>query len=187
MNNSINSVKSLTIGNRIPKEYFVIKGYGESNISVHAGSYHLALKMAGIENFNIINYSSVLPSIAIQVNKPNHIPHGSVMESILSVSNGVKGERLSSGIIYGWLYKRKSKNKYGGLVCEQNGDYSLKNMDKVLSDSLNEIYTSSFQKQYELKDIRIISNTFKVQKKYGTILTGLCFINYIYPIIKTTN
>jgi hypothetical protein len=33
---------------RIPKDYFETSGKGESDIAVHAGSYHLALKEAGI-------------------------------------------------------------------------------------------------------------------------------------------
>ena len=44
------------VGCRIPKDYFVTKGHGESDITVHAGSYHLALKEAGIEMCNIMTY-----------------------------------------------------------------------------------------------------------------------------------
>ena len=48
-----NYMDHVVIGNRIPKDYFITKGTGESNIAVHAGSYHLALKAAGIEMANI--------------------------------------------------------------------------------------------------------------------------------------
>ena len=57
----------LVIGTRIPKDYFVTSGAGESDITIHAGSYHLALKDAGIERCNIMTYSSILPSIANRI------------------------------------------------------------------------------------------------------------------------
>ena len=41
----------ITIGNRVPQDYFETKGVGESDITIHAGSYHLALKEAGIESY----------------------------------------------------------------------------------------------------------------------------------------
>ena len=46
--------QSLTIGTRIPKDYFVTSGVGECDITVHAGSFHLALRDAGIERYNIM-------------------------------------------------------------------------------------------------------------------------------------
>ena len=52
------------IGCRIPKDFFITKGVGESDITVHAGSYHLALRQAGIEMCNIMTYSSILPGVA---------------------------------------------------------------------------------------------------------------------------
>ena len=33
----------LILGNRIPRDYFITRGWGQSDITVHAGSYHLAL------------------------------------------------------------------------------------------------------------------------------------------------
>ena len=78
---------NLLIGNRIPKDYFITKGCGESNITIHAGSYHLALKTAGIEMCNIMTYSSILPAIATEIERPQHLYHGSVMETIMAVSS----------------------------------------------------------------------------------------------------
>ncbi|MFW6371856.1 MAG: pyruvoyl-dependent arginine decarboxylase, partial [Bacteroidota bacterium] len=68
VNNSLQS--GLVIGNRIPKDYFITSGTGESDIAVHAGSYHLALKKAGIEMANIMTYSSILPQIANKTSRP---------------------------------------------------------------------------------------------------------------------
>lgn len=73
---------SVTIGMRIPKDYFVTRGKGESDITIHAGSYHLALKDAKIEMCNIMTYSSIMPSIANKIERPKTLTHDAVMETI---------------------------------------------------------------------------------------------------------
>src|SRR5665811_2496645 len=78
-------------GNRIPKDYFVTSGKGQTDIGPgddpwETGSYDLALMDARIENINVTQYSSVLPP------ESNEIPiddavgtfhHGAVIETCL--------------------------------------------------------------------------------------------------------
>jgi pyruvoyl-dependent arginine decarboxylase-like protein len=45
------------IGCRIPKEYFWVIGWGESDVGIETGSYDAALHMAGIENYNVMLYT----------------------------------------------------------------------------------------------------------------------------------
>jgi arginine decarboxylase len=176
--------KGLVIGNRIPMEYFVTVGKGESDISVHAGSFHLALKSAGIEMANIITYSSILPAIAKEVEKPAHIDHGCVMESIMSHAQGNAGERVSAGIIYGWLYNKYSGEKFGGLVAEQQGNYEMGELKQKLTASLHEIYMNGFEDKYEMSDLQIYTDSFVPRKKFGSMIIALCFTNYFYPVKK---
>ena len=177
--------KNLIVGNRIPKDYFVTTGFGESDITVHAGSYHLALKSAGIEMANIMTYSSILPKIANEVPKPRQITHGAVVESIMAVANGNKGELLNAGITYGWLYDRKTGDKFGGLVCEHNGNYTDEEIRSLLGGSLKELYINGFEEQFDLRDILMITQSCQPTKKYGTALVALCFTNYVYPILES--
>ncbi|MBL6991739.1 MAG: pyruvoyl-dependent arginine decarboxylase [Bacteriovoracaceae bacterium] len=177
-------VKDLLIGNRIPKNFFITMGTGQSDIAVHAGSYHLALKDAGIEAFNIMTYSSILPSIATCIDKPKGLVHGSVMESIMAVSNSVQGEIASAGLIFGWLYDKETGKKYGGLVCEHNGQYKEQILKDQLWASLDELYLNGFNDQYNLKDVEVFTQRFTPEKKYGTALVSLCFVNYLYPVIE---
>jgi arginine decarboxylase len=179
-----NPQKGLVIGNRIPKDYFITSGTGESDITVHAGSYHLALKNAGIEMANIMTYSSILPGIANKTDKPEKITHGAVVESIMAVANGEAGEQLSAGIIYGWLYDRNTGDKYGGLVCEHNGNFSEEELTYKLEASLNELYINGFEENYSLHDIEVLKQSFITRKKYGTALVALCFTNYLYPVFE---
>jgi len=175
--------KNLLVGNRISKDFFITIGKGESDITIHAGSYHLALKQADIEMCNIITYSSILPAISREVKRPKKLVHGSVMETIMAVANCRKKESCIVGIIFGWLYDRKSNEKYGGLVCEYNGSLSEKMAEKQLKKSLNELYTNGYSKKYSLKDTKIILNSISPKKEFGTAIVALCFINYIYPYL----
>jgi len=174
--------QNVVIGNRIPKDFFMTTGHGESDITIHAGSYHLALKAAGIEMCNIMTYSSIMPSIATEIERPQ-IVHGEVMESIMAVAHSTKGKPATAGIIYGWLYDKITRKKYGGLVCEHNGTYSKKEIEKLLRLSLNELYTNGFDDKYDLKDIRLTAESFTPKKKYGTALVAICFKNYVVPMI----
>ena len=174
----------LVIGNRVPRDFFVAKGRGESDITVHAGSYHLALKQAEIESYNIMTYSSILPGIAREVEHPGQYTHGAVLESIMAVANPVQGERGTAGIIFGWLFDKTTGAKYGGIVCECNGAMTEKAAEKQLRASLDELYTNGYSDQWELKDIKLTINSFVPKKKYGTVMVALCFVNYVYPVIN---
>ena len=176
--------QSILIGKRVPRDFFITRGSGESDITIHAGSYHLALKAAGIEMCNIMTYSSILPRIAKEVPRPSSIVHGSVMETICAVSTCDKGERATASIIFGWLYDKKTDEKYGGLVCEYNGSKSSAEAEKELRESLNELYTNGFDQDFELREIVVNSNSVSPVKKYGTALVALCFINYEVPILE---
>jgi arginine decarboxylase len=175
-------MKSVVIGMRIPRDYFLTQGVGESDITVHAGSYHLALKDAGIEMCNIMTYSSIMPGIAREIPKPQLI-HGSVMETIMAVAHGKRNQLATAGIIYGWLYDKKTGKKYGGLVCEHNGNYAEKEVEKRLRASINELYVNGFSEQYDLKDITILKQSLKIKKKYGTALAAICFVNHEVPVL----
>ena len=176
--------KGIVVGNRVPKDYFETGGVGESDITIHAGSYHLALKAASIEMANIMTYSSILPRIAELHTKPQTIEHGAVMESIMSVSTANKGERASAGIVYGWLYHKQTHQKYGGLVCEHYGSYTEEELRALLRMSLDELYFNGFSDDYQLKEIRYLTESFVPKKKYGTALVALCFTSYYYPILS---
>lgn len=178
--------QGILVGNRIPKDYFETGGIGESDIAIHAGSYHLALKAANIEMANIMTYSSILPRIATKTERPTTIEHGAVIESIMSTCNANKGERASAGIVYGWLYNKKTDQKYGGLVCEHYGSYELVELKSLLRSSLDELYFNGFSDDYRLEDIHFLTESFVPQKKYGTALVALCFISYYYPILKAS-
>jgi len=183
-NSNLACFEGILIGNRIPHEFFVTTGFGESDIAIHAGSYHLALKKAKIESYNIICYSSILPKIAQKISRPDNMVHGSVMETIMAVGHTNKGKLGSAGIVYGWLYDKETNEKFGGLVCESSGQVTEDDISQELNASLQELYTNGFSEKYDLRDKEVITSSFAPSKKHGTVLVALCFTNYIIPIIK---
>jgi len=80
----------MIISNRLPYEYFVTTGRGQSDagskgLPFETGSYDAALNDAGIENANIMVYSSVIPTEAKEISKEEglgRIKWGQVIESI---------------------------------------------------------------------------------------------------------
>ena len=60
-----------------------------------------AAAAAGIQDLNIIKYTSVIPpeaeAVSVEEAKP-FLRHGAVLESIMSVMHGVKGDRITAGV-----------------------------------------------------------------------------------------
>jgi arginine decarboxylase len=175
--------EGILLGNRIPKDFFVTEGTGQSDITVHAGSYHLALRDAGIEMCNIMSYSSILPAIANEVPKPETLKHGAVMETIMATATAQAGGRASAGIIWGWLQNKRTGERHGGLVCEYNGCLEEPEVEQQLRASIEELYTNGYSDDFGLEDTRLIMRSFVPAKRFGTALVGLCFLNYLWPVL----
>jgi arginine decarboxylase len=168
---------SMLVRNRVPKHYFRTSGRGESDITVHAGSYHLALREAGIEMANIMTYSSILPGIAEQIDQGKYFPvHGEVMESIVCDATCEVGSTATAGIITGRLFDEGSEQYYGGLVCEQSGS-DPEHVEELLRAALNELHQNGYER-FDLRDIQLDMETVTPTKRYGTALVALCFTSY---------
>lgn len=183
--------QGLVIGNRIPKDFFISQGHGESDLTDHAGSYHLALKAAGVECYNHMTYSSILPAIAREVPKPQTYEHGSVLETIAAVKTvdrfneaHIHDPRVTAGIIYAWLHHQQTGQKHGGLVCEYSGNESVGGAEQILQASLREIYGNGFSERYRLTEPKMVIESFTPQKRYGTALVIMGFTSYMVPVIE---
>jgi arginine decarboxylase len=175
--------EGILLGNRIPKDFFLTEGTGQSDITVHAGSYHLALRDAGIEMCNIMTYSSILPAVANETARPKRLTHGSVMETIMAVANANAGTRATAGIIWGWLFDKSTGEKHGGLVCEYNGSLPEAEAAGQLGESLQELYTNGYSEDFELEGTRLHTRSFVPEKRFGTVLVSLCFLSYLWPVL----
>jgi arginine decarboxylase len=167
--------------NRIPKKFFITKGKGNADMEIHAGSYHVALFDAGICNYNIQTYSSVLPRDAKEYGKDESVfmpPFGSELYTIMSCKHGEKGERISAGIIFADLIAMNG-DKQGGLVCEVCGNYDRKELKERLNKVIKQLYDLTYREdEYTLCNYRVMTETMIVEKEYGTVLVALCFTDF---------
>ncbi len=130
-----------------------------------------------------MTYSSILPAIANEIPKPGDLVHGAVLESILSVHTVERGQRAAVGVIYGWLNSKNTGKKHGGLVCELSGDFSPAELETKLNLSLDELYYNGFSDDFSITSRHIVIESVVPTKKYGTALAGLCFVNYVVPVL----
>lgn len=165
------------IQNFIPHSFFVTQGCGESRHTYTSGSYHLALKDAGIGNLNIIQLNSMLPPESSEINQPDNLHFGSIMNCIMSKFNGKKDEMISAGIAYGWLYD-KNENNIGGIVVQRCGYYDEETLQETLQESLSELKNKSFS-HYTMEGENYIVQSMIPNEQYGTVLVSICFVDYL--------
>lgn len=192
--------KSVYISNRIPYEYFLTTGKGESDagsegLPFETGSYDAALNDAGIENANLMMYTSVIPTHAKLITKSEglkRIEWGQVLETIKAETNGRKGEFISAAVITTDVYKN---GKYlGGFACEYSGNGTKKEALESLLESIYDMIErrgmgkikniKAFQKNKTSKGYIIypgkhyLYDSLKIKKNAGTVFAALCFMSY---------
>ena len=174
------------VGNLIPESFFVAKGSGDSDLEKHAGSYHMALHDAGIADYNIMTYSSVLPGTArlVTMDEVDLPPFGSELKTIMAVSHGYQDEFVSAGVVYAWMYKDENfDEKVGGLVCEVSGRFRIEELEARLIRVINDLHQRTYRKYY-LGDLNFVTEGITIEKRYGTALAALCFVDFMLPEIK---
>ncbi|MCD6381845.1 MAG: pyruvoyl-dependent arginine decarboxylase [Candidatus Aenigmarchaeota archaeon] len=178
-------MEKIKIGNRKPKKYFITSGHGESDIQIHAGSFDLALRNAGIENYNFLFYSSIIPPDAVEIDKKG-VEHGAVVETIAAVSNTQNNKRVTSGLVIGWVNNIETQKRVLGLVAEYGGHGSYGEAKDILNSSLDEMFESRFDKdKYEIAKREMYMESFVPKKRYATSLVAICFVEYEVPILES--
>ncbi len=194
-----NGASPLVLGNRIPAKYFVTSGSGETDIGPgqdpwETGSYDLALLEAHIANFNVVPYTSVLPPESREVSlqeAEKYFHHGAVVEVIMADQNGVQGDTLTTGVGRIYVRDKKSGTSIGGFAAEYEKVYKAKKVaegtaiaeaQKMLKVSLVGEFSRRYDpNKYEYYGITYKTNYQYVAKKYGTSLTALAWVTYIFP------
>jgi len=182
-------------GCRIPCEYVVVTGRGQSSADTGAdhyetSAYDIALLDAGIENFNVMIYTSVLPPESREITmgeaEERHLlHHGAVLETIKAEMDGVQGDYLCTGVGRIWVYERDEEGKpsklIGGFAAEYEGHTSEEVAAKVLKEDLRGIvqrrYGNDMDSIYPTKP-KITTCSMIVDEDYGVCFTALCFLTY---------
>ena len=192
-------------GNRIPHEYFVVTGKGESSVGskglpYETGSYDEALNDAGIQNANIIFYTSVIPPTSKEITREEGIQRmnwGEVMECIMAETNGEKGEKISAAVITTSVTDPNG-NYLGGFACEYSGEESREKAEKSLLYSIEGMierrgygkFANGLKMKTDCKTDRgyiihpgkvFLFEEMIVKEKHGTVFASICFVSYLYP------
>lgn len=192
------TMNDIILGNRIPFMYFVTSGHNDTDIGPgddhwETGSYDLALMAAGIENFNVLKYTSVLPPESVEISlssaKENYFHHGAAIETIMSDLNGEQGDTLVTGVGRIWVrtandvpvggFAAEYKKRYNTTVPEEQARADA--MDALHTSLMGEVNRRYDASAYIFSEPNCTIDYLQVQKKYGTSLVALCWVNYIFP------
>jgi arginine decarboxylase len=200
-------VQFAIVGNRVPHKYFLTTGKGESDagskhLPAETGSYDAALNSAGIQDANVVKYTSVMPTEAKEISREEGtkaIRWGEVLESIMAQSNGTKGKHIGAAVMITSVHDPKGKY-LGGFACEYSGEGTEDQAKQSLLESINGMierrgYGKPINPKYGT-DIKTtkgykyhpgyhwIWSEMDVKKKHGTVLASMCFRSYKVPVIQ---
>jgi len=201
----------LILGNRVPYEYFITKGKGESDagstfLPYETGSYDAALNDAGIQNCNVIEYTSVMPVDAKEISKEagkKRLQWGEVLECIKAQANGEKGAKISVGVITTSIHAPSGKY-LGGFACEYSGSLSREDVETSLVKSIEgmiarrgygnatgglKIYKDNITSNgYKIHPGNIfIYESLDIKQKHGSVFAAICFVSYKYPTLSNSH
>ncbi len=193
--NGMEAYAESTSGPRIPTDYIATTGTGESDDGIlpdpyETFSYDLALLEAGIENFNVVYYTSVLPpesrEVALSKTK-KYFHHGAVLETIMAKAGGLKGDTVAAGLGRVWAINDKG-DKIGGFAAEYERVYKgeIVNADQAKEDAVEQL-TKSLNHELSIRglkqdgEMKFSITSLRIKKKYGIALSALGFLNFIYP------
>ncbi|GAB4815612.1 hypothetical protein N2152v2_008068 [Parachlorella kessleri] len=104
------------------------------------------MEAAGIHNFNLMTYTSILPPEAEEITfeeAQKYFHHGAVLECILAEIHGGRGDRVTAGVGRMMVRDRSTgaKKPMGGFAVEYEGhaseDVAEKQLDEALGRELN--------------------------------------------------
>lgn len=177
------------IGCRIPRLYFATTGAGQSSEGAgvdhwETASYDIALLDAGIENFNVMTYTSVLPPEAEEITfdeAKEYFHHGAVLETIKAQINGAQGDHICAGVGRCKVYQ--NGKLIGGFAAEYEGNASCEMAKRLLAQDLLDIVKRRYGMDYEIKDMKFDVRDLVVDEQWGTVFAALCFVTYVVKTV----
>ena len=182
-------------GTRYPTLAFYTGGVGQADDGIppqpfETFCYDSALRMAKIEDFNIVPYTSVLPKELydniVPVEKvQKHFVHGAVLEVIMA-GNGARIEdakAIATGVGICWG-KDKQGNFLGGWAAEYVEYFPTPIDDEIAEGHAKMWLTKSLNHELELRGVekhsefQIFHNYVNIKQQFAYCLTALGFLNF---------
>ncbi|PSC76952.1 pyruvoyl-dependent arginine decarboxylase [Micractinium conductrix] len=145
---------------------------------------------AGIHNFNLVTYTSILPREAEEISftkAQRYFHHGAVLECILSEQHGGRGDRITAGVGRMMVCdKDEGGRPMGGFAVEYEGHAMEDVAEQQLDWALDELFARRFDSDSHSKgEKRFAIRSGVVHQAFGTAIAGICFVDYIVPILST--
>lgn len=190
----------MIIASRVPLQYIFVTGTGQSDFGPgtdpwETAAYDIALQNAGIENANILKYTSVMPRDATQISiEEAHAQglmiHGMALETIMAEQTGSKDEHVCAGVGISRVYK---DDKYiGGFAAEYEGHGSPETAEEEIRAALLGIFTRRYGAEaahgdtpgyrYEVAEVRTAD--VHIDKNFGCALAAICFVSFDLPVLN---
>lgn len=178
----------------IPKQVFFVSGVGYHESKL--GSFEQALRDAGIEIFNLVSVSSILPPYCIEISKADGLAQlrpGQIVFNVMSRASSNEYNRLISTSIgvakpsdrelYGYL----SEHHAFGVTAERTGDFAEDLAAEMLATTLGVDFdpTANYDEKREIFKMagKIVetknvtaSATVKDENEWLTVLSAAMFI-----------
>ncbi len=133
---------------KLPGRFWIRKGEGYSDIS-QLNAFDHALLSSGIAGLNLVPYSSVIPFSSSLTNSPLTVEPGSQTGVIIAVSNGRRGDTISSGIAVAKGPDYHVVFEHHGILQREELEAHLvsqiKEAVKLRGGELDEIYLESVE------------------------------------------
>jgi len=178
----------------VPKKVFFVKGKGFHKIKLAA--FEQALRDAGIEKFNLVKVSSILPPYCIEIDKEDglkQIRPGQVLYSVISRAYSNKFNDLISAAI--GVAKPAEKGNYGYLSehhalninPQEGGEFAENLAAEMLATTLGILFNPNLnydeKKEVFRMDGKIVetknitcSATVKEEDEWATVIAAAIFI-----------
>lgn len=157
------------------------EGEGHSDITEHAGSYHLALHEAGIHHCNIMPYSSILPgNVTFDGKLKWSLVAGSELKCIISQVTVGKGETGWAALGMLPIYeditiKDCTPDLY--IMVERHSKEAEGISHHEVHASLNELYEKTFS-EYDRGTPTVNVRMVKGTHKYNTAILGYAMTEF---------
>ena len=182
-------------GTRYPTLAFHTGGVGQAEDGIppqpfETFCYDSALKMAKIQDFNVIPYTSVLPkelyNNIVPVEKvEKHFVHGAVLEVIMAANGSTiqdhKAIATGVGICWG---KDKEGKLIGGWAAEYVEYFQTPIDDEIAKGHAEMWLNKSLKHELEIRGVekhsefQLYHNYINITRQFGYCLTCLGFLNF---------
>ncbi len=169
------------LGLRVPEVAFFFSGFGESDYHP-IEAFDKALMSAGVHEYNLVYYSSILPKDIAFTKELPETPRGTELPVVLSYVYGNGGEYLAAG-----LGRAIDKNR-GGIVVETHAKGESPNN---LIMGTHEVTLEEFKERTENLAIKlledrgftahehgIIFSHGRSSKRYSCAVAGVAFVRF---------